>query len=81
MPMPTIYQEKGYRFFFYAGDRHEPAHVHVEKGEKDGKVWLEPEVKAKYLNDFKAQERKEIMRITNENVELLKTRWYEFFQQ
>ncbi len=78
--MPTIYQEREYRFFFYAGDQGEPAHVHVEKGEKDGKVWLEPEVKIKYLNNFKAQERKEVMRIVEKNVELLKAKWYEFFQ-
>ena len=78
--MPTIHQEKGYRFFFYAGDSHEPAHVHVEKGDKDGKVWLEPEVKVKYLNDFKAQEQREIMRIVEKNAVLFKAKWYEFFQ-
>ena len=79
--MPTVLRERGYRFHFYAGDQGEPAHVHVEKGESDGKVWLEPEVEAKYFHGFKAQERKEIMRIVNMNAELLKTRWYEFFQE
>ncbi|WP_424585182.1 DUF4160 domain-containing protein [Tunicatimonas sp.] len=34
--------KKSYRFFFYAGDREEPVHIRIEKGEKDGKVWLEP---------------------------------------
>jgi len=79
--MPTIHQEKGYRFFFYAGDRTEPVHVHVEKGEKDGKIWLEPEIKVKFLNDFKTQESKEIMRIVEKNAELFKRKWYEFFKQ
>lgn len=78
--MPTVLREQGFRFHFYAGDGAEPAHVHVEKGEHDGKVWLEPEVKVKYLHGFKAQERRDIQRIVQENAELLKTRWYEFFQ-
>ena len=79
--MPTILREQGYRFHFYAGDREEPAHVHVERGESDGKVWLEPEIKAKYFHGFKVQERKEIMRIVNENAALLKARWNEFFRK
>jgi len=79
--MPTIYEEKGFRFFFYSGDRYEPAHVHVEKGEKDGKIWLEPQIKIKYLNDFKQKEQKIIMGIVADNIELFKAKWYEFFQQ
>lgn len=79
--MPTVLRQQGYRFYFYAGDQEEPAHVHVEKGESDGKVWLEPNIKVKYLNQFKAQERKDIMRIINENIDLLKAKWYDFFQQ
>ena len=44
--MPTIFRENGYRFFFYSneGDPREPAHVHVQKGSGEAKVWLEPEV-------------------------------------
>lgn len=29
--MPTVLRVGPYRFFFYAGDRSEPAHVHVER--------------------------------------------------
>ncbi|WP_317127821.1 DUF4160 domain-containing protein [Algoriphagus formosus] len=31
--MPTIMNQKGYRFFFYSND-HLPKHIHVEKAEK-----------------------------------------------
>jgi hypothetical protein len=31
-----------YRFFFYAGNRDEPKHVHVERDEKTAKFWLDP---------------------------------------
>ena len=28
--MPTIFEQEGYRFFFYSND-HEPIHVHVQR--------------------------------------------------
>jgi hypothetical protein len=40
--MPTVLRNKGYRIFFFSLDRGEPAHVHVEKGEKYAKFWLAP---------------------------------------
>ena len=32
--MPTVYKSGPYRFFFYAGDRNEPHHIHVERCDK-----------------------------------------------
>ncbi|MFY9618426.1 MAG: DUF4160 domain-containing protein [Pyrinomonadaceae bacterium] len=29
--MPTVLRNGPYRFFFYAGDREEPPHIHVER--------------------------------------------------
>src|ERR1700731_2265368 len=40
--MPTIFRLGPYRLFFYAGDRDEPAHVHVERDEAQAKFWLAP---------------------------------------
>ena len=40
--MPTVARVGSYRFFFYAGDRDEPAHVHVEREDKVAKFWLDP---------------------------------------
>jgi 5-enolpyruvylshikimate-3-phosphate synthase len=40
--VPTVFQSGPYRFFFYAGDRHEPPHVHVERDASNAKFWLEP---------------------------------------
>ena len=40
--MPTIFRKGPYRFFFYAGDKDEPRHVHVEREDKIAKFWLEP---------------------------------------
>lgn len=40
--MPTILRTGPYRFFFYASDGDEPAHVHVERDDSIAKIWLKP---------------------------------------
>ena len=40
--MPTILRVGRYRFFFYASDRAEPMHVHVEGHGATAKFWLDP---------------------------------------
>jgi len=76
--MPTVLLKNGYRFYFYAGDGTEPAHVHVEKGDGEGKIWLDPVLKPGYLH-FKAQEQKKIMKIVEEHYEILKKKWDDYF--
>ena len=36
--MPTVLMIKGFRFFFYAEEGNEPVHVHVAKGDGEGKI-------------------------------------------
>lgn len=38
--MPTLLRFGPWRFFFYSEEGDEPAHVHVEEGNKAAKVWL-----------------------------------------
>jgi len=38
--MPTIFFIGAYRFFFYSGEGCEPAHIHIENGDKSAKFWL-----------------------------------------
>ena len=40
--MPTIMRSGPYRFFFFAGDKEEPSHVHVEREDDIAKFWLDP---------------------------------------
>jgi hypothetical protein len=40
--MPAILRIGAYRFFFYAGDRDEPQHVHVERDDKIAEFGLDP---------------------------------------
>lgn len=36
--MPRVLEFKGYKFFFYSSEGDEPRHVHVKKGQGDGKI-------------------------------------------
>jgi hypothetical protein len=38
--MPTVLRMGPNRIFFYAGDRNEPPHVHVEHDDSLAKFWL-----------------------------------------
>ena len=40
--MATVLGYVPYRFFFYAGDRDEPQHIHVERDDDVAKFWLNP---------------------------------------
>ena len=67
-----------YRFFFYAGDRDEPEHVHVESGVNKAKFWLDP-VRMERSGRFSRQELSGIQRIQEHQAELVEA-WREFFQ-
>ena len=36
--MPTLLNEKGFRLFFYSNENNEPCHIHIEKGDAEGKI-------------------------------------------
>ncbi len=40
---PTIFREKGYRFFFFSREETR-MHVHVYRADGEAKFWLEPEI-------------------------------------
>ena len=79
--MPTILLIKGLRFFFWSNENDEPIHVHVTKGDANGKIWLEPDIKVEYLISFSNSEQKEILNIIQKNSENFKNKWNEYSNQ
>ena len=77
--MPTILVVNGFRFFFYSNESNEPVHVHVEKGNGNGKIWLEPIVTIAYMHGFTSKEQKIIMAIIADKILTLKQKWNEHF--
>jgi hypothetical protein len=79
--MPTVLLIKGIRFFFYSNESQEPMHIHVSKGDADGKIWLVPELSVCYFEGFSNAEEKDIMQITEAHYEQFKAKWNEYFNQ
>jgi len=79
--MPTILRINGFRFFFYSNENDEPAHIHVEKGSAEGKVWLEPSIGVAYFRDFTSAEQRDIIDITKANFDNFIKKWYERFSK
>ena len=76
--MPTVFRLGPYRFFFYAGDRDEPAHVHVERDEAQAKFWLAP-IRLARSRGFGRKELNRIRKIIEQNQARLIESWNEFF--
>jgi hypothetical protein len=76
--MPTVLRLGPYRFFFYAGDRDEPPHVHVERDRSKAKFWLNP-VRLHRSKGFRSPEIDSIRKLVEENQEELRRRWNEYF--
>ena len=76
--MPTVLRSGPYRFFFYAGDRDEPPHVHVECDDGEAKFWLDP-ARLVRSHGFAANEINKIENLVVENHKRLLDSWNEFF--
>ena len=76
--MPTVLRIGPYRFFFFAGDRAEPAHVHVERNGKRAKVWLRP-VQLSGAGGFPPAEISRIMKLAREHEGAMLRSWDDYF--
>ena len=72
--MPRIFEEKGYRFDFYSADLGEPAHVHVRRGGKQAKFWVDP-IGIARKGRFSEHELNEIERIINHRIGEILAAW------
>lgn len=79
--MPTLLRYNGLRFFFYSNENEEPIHVHVEKGNANGKIWLEPSIRIEYLIGFNNSEQKDIVEVVQTHSEEFKKKWNEYFSK
>ena len=78
--MPVVLRVKGYRFFFFSLEGHEPPHIHVEQAERFAKFWLNP-VSLVKSRGFRSNELSEIQKIVEENRDTLLEKWNEHFSR
>lgn len=76
--MPTVLRVGPYRFFFYAGDRDEPPHVHVEREDKVAKFWLDP-IRLQRSGGFSRRDIGRIQKLVSENQTPLLEDWNDYF--
>ena len=77
--MPTVMRVEAYRLFFYASDRAEPEHIHVERDDKVAKFWLNP-VRLERSGGFGKTELRVIHNVVeNYQGELLEA-WRDYFK-
>jgi hypothetical protein len=76
--MPTVLILGPYRFFFYANEQGEPAHIHVQRDAALAKFWLTPVALAR-SRGFAAQELTRLLRMVGEQREMFLEHWNEYF--
>lgn len=76
--MPTVLRAGPYRFFFYAGDRDETHHIHVERDDNVAKFWLDP-IRLCQSGGFNRLELKQVRRIIEDNRDSFVEAWNEYF--
>ncbi len=76
--MPTLLQQNGFKFFFYANE-HEPQHIHVERAGDFAKIELATlRVVSNYM---KPKDLKKALSIVTENQKHFVRAWNEYFNQ
>jgi Domain of unknown function (DUF4160) len=76
--VPRVASIGPYRFHFFANERGEPPHVHVERDDSEAKFWLDP-VELAANEGFRAHELGRIRAIVIENRERFLEVWHGFF--
>jgi Domain of unknown function (DUF4160) len=79
--MPTVFRDRGFRFFFYSneGSPREAVHIHVEKDDIEAKFWVRPEVKLAYNGGYDARVLRELVGVVEANRDFIERIWNEYF--
>ncbi len=77
--MPTVLGVGPYRFYFYASDRSEPVHIHVEGNGGSAKFWLEP-VRLQGSRGLARHELSRLAGIVAEHQQEFARAWHEYFK-
>ena len=76
--MPTVLRLGPYRFYFYAGDRAEPPHIHVKRDNAEAKFWLAP-IRLAWNAGFALHELRRIRKVVEQNEQRFLEAWNESF--
>jgi len=77
--MPTVLRVGAFRLFFYASDRDEPEHIHVEREDSIAKFWLDP-VRLQSSGGWSRVEISRIEKLVEKHRPELMEAWNEYFR-
>ncbi|HNU91805.1 MAG TPA: DUF4160 domain-containing protein [Spirochaetota bacterium] len=79
--MPKVFEWNGYKFFFFSneGIPREPCHIHVRKGEKIAKFWVDSTIILDSSWGLSPAELTMLNDKIEENRKLIMEKWNEFF--
>lgn len=75
---PTVFREKGYRFFFFSREESRK-HVHVISGDGEAKFWIEPDIELANNYGYSRQQLKEIEALVEGHGDELVSAWLQHF--
>jgi hypothetical protein len=78
--MPEVLRVRGFRFFFFSREGHEPPHIHVERAEKYAKFWLEP-IQLAESRRFLSRELTIVRNLIEEHHEEFRRAWDQHFRR
>jgi len=81
VPQPVAIRQGGLRYYFFSneGQPPEPPHIHVKGGGRDAKIWLEPAISIADSYGFNPRELSNILRVVEDNRDLLLRAWHDHF--
>lgn len=75
---PTVFREKGYRFFFFSREE-ERMHVHVHSSDGEAKYWLTPDIELATSHGLSKQQLSKVEKIVKEHEHELISAWRSHF--
>ena len=75
---PTIFRERGYRFFFFSREESR-THVHVVSAEGEAKFWLDPDIELAKSYRFSRAQLKEIEQLIETHYDEIQSAWKKHF--
>ena len=77
---PTIFREKGYRFYFLSNEENR-IHVHITCDKGEAKFWLEPIVSLAAYYGLNRKRLAEVQKIVEEHENEIIKAWQKHFSQ
>jgi hypothetical protein len=75
---PTVFREKGYRFFFFSREE-ERMHIHVTCADGEAKYWLTPDIELARSHGLSRKQLTEVAKLVKENRDEIERSWRQHF--